>query len=158
MSPTVFVHLSQRIVEKSNSLSSTKSVSGKIYKNILQILSQNFWPIPLNNILAVFNRTTIKIFQAVQRNLKSLCISRNRVSFGLSELKHIFPHSLSIILLFLSIVHVAETPKQYVETISFTVEIIFLTINFLSMRYYSYTIFRLIDDLEAGINTSEYKM
>lgn len=101
----------------------------------------------------------MKLFQAVQKNLESARISRSRVSFDLiSELKHIVPYGLSIILPFIYIIHVAETPKQYVETIIVIELPLLAVIVNLSFRLHSRTIFRTMAEVENCINKSEHEI
>lgn len=96
----------------------------------------------------------MKILQAVQENFESVRISRDRVSFGLFELKHYFIYCLSVILPFIYIVDVAETPKQYVEASLLIAMSILLLIVEIGVRYHSQIIFTMIDDFEQAINKS----
>lgn len=98
----------------------------------------------------------MKIFQTVQRKFESVGVCRDRISFGLLELKHILAYILDFAMPY--VVRVAETPKEYVEAISDVAMIAVLLISYLSIRYKSQAVFKMIDELEEGINRSEYEM
>lgn len=97
----------------------------------------------------------MKIFQTVQTNLKLIGIEANRTSFGLYEWKHIFGYILYILLLCVHIVYEAKTVKQHSESISKIVLVVFVLVGYLSYRYNSQAVFKIIDSLEQAINKSE---
>lgn len=101
----------------------------------------------------------MEIFQIVQKNFESARIKRDRVPFDLVfESQRIFAYTSSTILVITYTFSVAETLKQYVEMVLLVEMSALLLIVHLSFRYHSQTIFRMIDDLEQGINKSEWKM
>lgn len=97
----------------------------------------------------------MKIFQTVQKNFKSIGICADRISFGLYEWIHILGYVLYFMLSFLHIVYVAETAREYTESISILTVIILVLFGYSSNRYYSPAPFKIIDDLEQAINKSE---
>lgn len=98
----------------------------------------------------------MKIFQTGRKHLISIGICEDRVSFGLLEWMHIFGYILYVMLLTVYIVHVAETTKQYMEAISKIAVTISVLVAYLSFRYNSQTLYKIIDDLEVAINKCEY--
>lgn len=97
----------------------------------------------------------MKIFQVVQKNFQWMGIRRDRISFGQFEWMRILLYVLSFTSPFIYTVHIAETSKQFMESILMVAsEVIIFTI-YLCFSYNSQTVYKMIDDLEQGINKSE---
>lgn len=97
----------------------------------------------------------MKIFQTFLRNFEWMGISANRVPFGLTELKHTFAYILIITLLSLQLAKEAETNSAKMKSMAMTVAMISLLIAYLSFRFHSQTVFKIINELEQVINQSE---
>lgn len=97
----------------------------------------------------------MEIFQTTKKNFKSRGIESDRTSFGLYEFVHILEYMLYISLLYVHIVYEAETGKQYTETILRIAMTAFQLFFYLTYKRNSQAVFKIIDDLEHGINKSE---
>lgn len=104
------------------------------------------------------NQTNMEIFQTFRKHFKWMCISANYVPFGLDELKRIFGHILSITSLSLYLFSEAKTIGQYVNSIQINHLTILLLVSYLSFRFKSHEICRIIDKFEQISNRSEWKI
>lgn len=144
--PSVFHTISRlTIVEKV----SFNFVVEETYKKKLKII------IDFTTQHNFLSQTTMKIFQVVQKNFQWMGIRRDRISFGQFEWMRILLYVLSFTSPFIYTVHIAETSKQFMESILMVAsEVIIFTI-YLCFSYNSQTVYKMIDDLEQGINKSE---
>lgn len=97
----------------------------------------------------------MKVFQSVQKNLKSVGISAERVSFGLYEFVHVLVYILFIVLLCVHTVYVSEMATVRVKSIVMVSVIVLVLITYLVSKAGSKKIFKIIDDLEQAIEKSE---
>lgn len=97
----------------------------------------------------------MRIFEAARTNLKAIGIEPNRVAFGPHEAKHILAYITSIMLQFVYLVYVAKTPREYMKSIYMIAAGIFIMITYLSFKFNSRKIFKLVDDFQQTIEKSE---
>lgn len=97
----------------------------------------------------------MKVFRTIQTNLDLSGIFADRISLGHHEWEHFAGYTLYFLLTFLYIVNVAETSREYLESISKVPVVIIILFAYLSNRFGSQTLFKIIHDLEHAINKSE---
>lgn len=98
----------------------------------------------------------MKIFQLVQKNFKTIGISAECNSFGLYEFRHVAVYILVIMLLGVHIVYVSETVTERVKSIVIVAQTLLVLIVYLSYKYNSLTVFKIIGDVEQAIEKSQY--
>lgn len=99
----------------------------------------------------------IKLFESIQSNMINLGFIPNQKNpFNLQHLRGFIIGLLAIILHFVFFVHVANTIKQYMDSIFMTTVGIAILVSFVSSVLKTKEIFDLINGLEEVINKSEY--
>lgn len=101
-------------------------------------------------------KTGMKIAQTVKRHLASMGYKVDQRPFHTEQLRLLFERLLTLILQLVHAIHVANTPRQYMETIFMIMVGTSLYISLVSTIVEMPTIFILIDDMEEVINASEY--
>ena len=100
----------------------------------------------------------MKIFQTIESHMSLGGFIRDRGAFNTIQLWTISRSILFIILQMVYLFHVANTTRQYMDSIFMTAAGILIFISYLSMAINTTTIFDLIDDLEKVINASECQL
>lgn len=96
----------------------------------------------------------MKIFQTIEMNMEPSGFIRNQRPFNLKQCDRIVKITL-FNALFIYLVHEANTPTQYMESILITTAGILITIAYMSLVFEYATIFKLIDDIEQDVNESK---
>lgn len=97
----------------------------------------------------------MKIFQTVQKHLASIGYRRNERSFNNDISVQLLKSILYIMCQWVYLLHIANTPKEYMDSIFMSAVGILVNISFLSTVLKMKTIFIFIDAAENAINTSE---
>lgn len=97
----------------------------------------------------------MKIFQISQKNLVFCGFIKNQSAFNKYQLWTIFKSIAYLVLQFLYLFRVANTPKQYMDSIFMTTAGILIVISHIGVASKTATLFNFIDDVEQAINESE---
>lgn len=97
----------------------------------------------------------MKIFQTIQKIFNSIGIYADRISFGHYEWRHVIGYIIYAMLSFLYVAIMPATTMEYIESISNMTVIAIVMLGYLSFRFSTRVLFKIIDDLEHAINRSE---
>lgn len=94
----------------------------------------------------------MKLFQNCQKNLEIMGYVPDQHPFNMKQIQVGLTMLLNIILNFIYLIHVANTPRQYMESCFYTITSILILISFISTVYKMDLIFIFIDKLQIIIN------
>lgn len=97
----------------------------------------------------------LEIFQTVKQNLASIGFSANQSAFDKEQLLRGFEGFLGLSSLFIYLIHVANTPTEYMESIYMTIAGVGVLVSYLSMNINYTIIIDFIDEVEGVIDGSE---
>ena len=98
----------------------------------------------------------MKIFQTIENDMRYGGYIRDRGAFNTIQIWTIFRSILFVIMQIMYLIHVANAPAEYLDSIFMTAAGILIFISHLSVCLKTAVIFDLIDGLEEPINASEY--
>lgn len=97
----------------------------------------------------------MKVYQTVQKNLSLMGYSPDKRPFNKKQIKIGVEMALCIGLHIMYLVHVASTPREYMEAIFQTSVVILIFISFISTVLKMDIIFIFIDKIEILVNDSK---
>lgn len=98
----------------------------------------------------------MKIFQTVQMHLASINYRPNERPFNNGILKQCLKSVLYISCQFVYLFNIADTPKEFMDSIFTTAVGVLVNVSFLSTALKMKTIFIFIDEVESTIETSKF--
>lgn len=90
----------------------------------------------------------MKIFQSIQKNMRPGGLTRDQPPLNKVQKKQIFKCILFLILQFVYFFHVANTPRQYMDSIFVTTAGLFGMVSYISVALKTPKIFDYIDAIE----------
>lgn len=100
----------------------------------------------------------MKLFEIVQRNLALMGYSPNQRPFTKKQIQIGVTKALCISLHGINLIYVANTPKEYMQSIFDTSVTVLVFISFISTILKMNIIFILIDKLQALVNDSKLNL
>lgn len=97
----------------------------------------------------------MKIFQTTQEYMEYGGLIRDRAAFNIIQMWTIFKSVAFLILQFVYLVHEADTPREYMDSIFMTSAGFMIFISYMSIAIENEAIFDMIDELELAIQESE---
>lgn len=98
---------------------------------------------------------TMKIFQTFEKNIKAGGFARDEGAFSSVQMQTIFKVIVSLILQSVYLLRVANTPRQYLDSIFMTIAGFLIAISYINFVFKTTELLNYIDDLEQTINESE---
>lgn len=98
----------------------------------------------------------MKIAKEVKRNLASIGYRIDQRPFHKEQLWLLFERMLTLLLQFVHALYIANTPREFMETIFMIMVGILMYITLVSTINEMTTIFAVIEDMEQVINESKY--
>lgn len=96
----------------------------------------------------------IKIFQTDQEKFAFFNFERNQTAFDRPQLTLLAKSLLYLTSFLIYLLHVANTPRQYMDSILMTGTGTLIFISGVNMVFNKSTVFLLIDDVEGAVNES----
>lgn len=97
----------------------------------------------------------MKILQTTQKNMEFGGLIRDQSAFNNTQLRTFFISAVFLTLQIVYPLHVANTPRQYLDSIFMTAAGYLIFISFMSIALKTTEVFNFIDDLEQRINDSK---
>lgn len=97
----------------------------------------------------------MKIFRTIEMNMVFGGFIRNQSAYNRRQWCEIFKTVVAIILQLAYLFHVANTPKQFMDSIFMTTSVILIAISYNSIILKYTELFEFIDDLQQVIDKSE---
>lgn len=124
-------------------------VSGNLWKKLYKKSIR--WNSSYSNFVKETANKTMKICGIVQKKLFQLGVGPNQRLFNKIQLKIIFEFTAALSSLCLYLVHTADTPEEYVNSIFITLAMTCISIGYFSITVQTENIFLIIDNMEQII-------